>query len=109
MTTMKFLPTTKDKWLRLLSFPFKSYIFGVGLLFPYWRLRMPGKPGMIGGGDLTEWLTRLSVGCFISFLALMVICVIQVLIKCRRDAMWNVVFAILALLIGLLLIPPSLR
>jgi len=106
---MKFLPSTTQERFRLLALPFRVYVFGVAIFYPFWRLLMSGSPGIIGGGDLTEGLMRLSIGYFISSMALLVICIIQLLIKDFKNSKWNVVFAIVALICGWGLFPPYMR
>ncbi|MGO9586288.1 MAG: hypothetical protein ACLP2Y_08840 [Limisphaerales bacterium] len=93
---MKILPKNKQAWLRLLSLPFKTYVLGYGLLYPVWLFSMPGRPGTIGGPDYSI-IEKYAVGYFISSLALIIIAIIQALTKDRKDAVWTVVFAVLAL------------
>jgi hypothetical protein len=106
---MKIVPTNKQGWLGLASLPFKAYMLGVALIYPYWSLHMPGRPGRIGGGDTSDGMSDLSIGFFVCFIALTVMAIVQALAKNKRDAKWNIVFAVLALVCGLALIPPYLR
>jgi len=106
---MKIVPTNKQGWLGLASLPFKAYMLGVALIYPYWSLHMPGRPGRIGGGDISDGMSDLSIGFFVCFIALTVMAIVQALAKNKRDAKWNIVFAVLALVCDLALIPPYLR
>jgi hypothetical protein len=93
------LPSIEPKWLRLFSIPFKAFVIGYGVIYPFWLYSMPGTPGTIGGPDYTI-IENLAVGYFISFLILLIVGIIQTLTKNRRDAIWSFVFAILAFFIG---------
>ena len=106
---MKILPSTRRDWLALASVPFKAYVIGVALIYPYWSLHMPGRPGMIDSGSTTDGMTCLSSGCFISFAALVVVAIFQMSAKDRRRAAWSILFALVAFCAGMMLIPPTLR
>jgi len=93
------VPSFKPEWLRRLSLPFKAFVVGYGVFYPFWLFSMPGTPGTIGGPDYTV-IEKLAIVYFISFLVLLVIGGVQTLTKNRRDAMWTFVFAVLALCIA---------
>jgi hypothetical protein len=94
--SMTTLPKAKREWLSLLALPFKAFVFAYGFIYPIWLFSAPGTPGTIGGPD-TSVLETLAVGYFLTSLALFGIAVAQVLFKDRRGAVWNSVFAVLAL------------
>jgi len=98
-TRMKTLPTNRQEWLRLLSVPFKTFVFGYGFIYPVWLHSLPGRPGSIGGPDYRE-LEMWAVGYFFTFTALLCIGIIQKLTNDRRGAVWSFVFAALALFIA---------
>jgi hypothetical protein len=106
---LNILPTSAKEWLGLISAPFKGYIIGVVLVYPYWRSHMPGRPGELGAGDLTDGMIFLSIGYFASFAMLTVVAIVQMFIKNRSGAKWSIVFALIALCAGIVLIPPSLK
>jgi hypothetical protein len=94
---MKFIPTNKREWLSLAAVPFKAYFIGVALIYPYWRSRMPGRPGMIGGDDVAEGIALLELGFYISFAALLAIAYQQRAAGYRWAALFNTIFALVAL------------
>jgi hypothetical protein len=94
---MKILPKTKEEWLRLLSLPFKAYIFIAGFAYAYWRLHISFHP-IVGLGSLTEGLNGIVLGYIISFFAFLILAFIQAFIKRFGDALWSVFFAVLAAL-----------
>jgi hypothetical protein len=92
---MKILPTTGRDWLSFLSLPFKAFVLAYGLIYPAWLYSMPGRPGTIGGPDY-KVIDELAIGYFFTFLALLIIAIVQRLTKNRRDAAWSGLFAFLA-------------
>jgi len=93
---MKFLPTSEREWLRFLATPFKTFIFAYGVIYLVWMFSAPGRPGTMGGPDASV-LFSLTIGCLLTSLILFMIAVGQALSKDRRDALWNMIFAVVAL------------
>ena len=89
---MKILPSNKEQWWKLSSLPFKAYILGVGLFFTSWYLASRYH-------ELRD-VGFLVFGYFGSFIALLLIAVVQTLVKRYKMALWNIVFAFLAFFCG---------
>ena len=94
---VKHLPSGNVQWVRMFALPFKTYIFGLVILYPFWRMNYPGRYAYV------DTQLMLSSGCFISGFMLLVVGLIQLWIKDRRVAFWNTTFAFLALICGYLL------
>src|SRR5664280_292844 len=103
---MKLQPSNDHERLRLASVPFKTYIVGAALIYHHYRPLMPGSPGVIGGGALTDWMTNLSLGYYVSFIALLIIAFLQKSAGHRWGAIWSFIFALAALCGGVTLYPP---
>jgi hypothetical protein len=103
------MPVGRVGWVRVLALPFKTYLFAVAAVYPYWRLHTPGNPGALGSGALTESLTVLAAGYFISGAALLFVALVQFFLGDKRCAAWNVGFSIVALLLGNVMSPPLLK
>ena len=93
----KHLPSDNQQWVQMFALPFKAYIFGVAVIYPYWRMNYPGRRAY------EDTQLNLSFGCFISGFALLVVGLIQAWTKDRRVAKWNIAFAFIALISGYLL------
>ena len=106
---MKILPTNGQEHLRLASVPFKTYIIGAALIYHHYRPLMPGSPGVRGGGELTDWMTDLSLGYFVSFVALLIIGFFQKSAGHRWGAIGSFIFAAAALCGGVTLYPPYMK
>jgi hypothetical protein len=102
---MKILPTKKQEWLSLASVPFKGYIIGVAIIYPYWLSHISGVPGLVGKGFLEQGMSNFASGCFVSFVALLFVALCQRMAEDRKGAFWNILFAIVAFCSGYLLIP----
>jgi hypothetical protein len=103
---MKYLPSTGQHWLSFLSFPFKAFVLASTFIYPIWlHSTRPLRSGTFSSSDYTvidpdslPVSFEVIVTCyFITFLALLVIVIIQVLSKNRKGAFWSSIFAFLAL------------
>ena len=92
---MKILPTTEREWLKAMAIPFEVFLFGYGVIYPFWLFSAPGHPGTMGGPDASV-LDMLTIGCLITFLSLLGIATVQALTGNRRDAVWSFAFSVLA-------------
>jgi len=106
---MKMLPTDRQGWLSLASVPFKAYIVGVALIYPYWLSHIRRVPGLAGRGFLEDGTNCFALGCFASFAALFLVALSQMWAKDRRGALWSFIFAFTSLCAGALLIPNYVR
>jgi len=106
---MKLLSSTKQEWLRLLAFPFKAYIVIAVFFYYHWRDQSLGTVGMVRYVYLNDGQTLFSIGYLTSFLALIIINLIQLLTKNRKGLTWNFIFAIIGLVCGLALFPPTVK
>jgi len=107
LRAMKILPHTRQEWLGLLAIPFKGYIIGVALVYPYWCFHMTG--GKYLYNPFIEGKVYLSQGYFVSFVALIIAAALQMFVKDRRGATWSFLFALVALCAGVILTPPNMR
>jgi hypothetical protein len=106
---MKILPTNRQEWLSLASVPFKAYILGVALIYPFWLSHIRRVPGLVGRGFLEDGMTCFALGCFASSVALVFVALCQIWFKDRRGAFWSFTFAFTSLCAGALLIPNYVR
>jgi hypothetical protein len=106
---VKIRPTNTQGWLSLASVPFKTYTIVAALIYHFYRPLMPGRPGVIGGAALTDWMTGLSLGYFASFVFLLSVAFRQKSSGDRWGALLSFVFAIVAICGGVLLYPPYLK
>lgn len=106
---MKYDFSKDQDWVRLIEFVFKTNLICVCLVYPFWRLNMPGTPGTISGGAMTDGLVLLSLSCFISGIPLLVMMIFQLAWKKHSRARVDLMFAILAVTGGALMMPPAMR
>lgn len=96
---MHVLPQTKREWVAVLALPLKvGILFGGAALFVYYQaLSIPGVMAAIVNHDMKVVARPVGNGCIAAFVLLMGIGVIELFQHRRKQAVWDFVFAVLAL------------
>lgn len=95
--------TNEDEWFGLIEFVFQANIVCVCLVYPFWFLSMSND------GFLTDGVIRLVLSSFISGIFLLGITIVQLARKRYRRAVFDLMFAILAVAGVALMVPSAVR
>jgi len=96
---MNVLAQTKREWVAVIALPLKvGILFGGAALFVYHQvLLIPGVMSAIVNHDMKVVAVPVATGCIAAIVLLIGIGVIELFQHRRKQAIWDFVFAVLAL------------